>query len=105
MSSVAATKTKTYDLAYIAIFAVVMAVCSWISIPMTVPFTLQTFGVFMAVGVLGGKRNPCCSCIHFTKRSRCTGICRIFRRYRGPVKHYRRLYRWIPFFSTGNVGH
>ena len=44
MSSVAATKTKTYDLAYIAIFAVVMAVCSWISIPMTVPFTLQTFG-------------------------------------------------------------
>ena len=23
---------------------------------MTVPFTLQTFGVFMAVGVLGGKR-------------------------------------------------
>ena len=27
-----------------------------ISIPMTVPFTLQTFGVFMAVGVLGGKR-------------------------------------------------
>ena len=51
-----ATKTKTYDLAYIAIFAVLIAICSWISIPMTVPFTLQTFGVFMAVGVLGGKR-------------------------------------------------
>ncbi|RGH48187.1 hypothetical protein DW894_07620 [Ruminococcus sp. AM41-10BH] len=33
-----------------------MAVCSWISIPAQVPFTLQTFGVFMAVGVLGGKR-------------------------------------------------
>ena len=56
MSTVAATKTKTYDLAYIAIFAVLIAICSWISIPMTVPFTLQTFGVFMAVGVLGGKR-------------------------------------------------
>ena len=55
MSTVAATKTKTYDLAYIAIFAVLIAICSWISIPMTVPFTLQTFGVFMAVGVLGGK--------------------------------------------------
>ena len=41
---------------YIAVFAVVMAVCSWISIPAQVPFTLQTFGVFMAVGVLGGKR-------------------------------------------------
>lgn len=43
-------------MAYIAIFAVLMAICSWISIPMAVPFTLQTFGVFMAVGVLGGKR-------------------------------------------------
>ena len=56
MSTVTATKTKTYDMAYIAIFAVLIAICSWISIPMTVPFTLQTFGVFMAVGVLGGKR-------------------------------------------------
>ena len=33
-----------------------MAICSWISIPAAVPFTLQTFGVFIAVGVLGGKR-------------------------------------------------
>lgn len=56
MSTVAATKSKTYDMAYIAIFAVLMAVCSWISIPTTVPFTLQTFGGFMAVGILGGKR-------------------------------------------------
>ena len=56
MSTVTATKTKTYDLAYLAIFAVLIAICSWISIPMTVPFTLQTFGVFIAAGVLGGKR-------------------------------------------------
>lgn len=56
MSSVAVSRGKTYDMAYVSIFAVLMAVCSWISIPMAVPFTLQTFGVFMAVGVLGGKR-------------------------------------------------
>ena len=56
MTTVAAGRSKTYDLVYIAVFAVVMAVCSWISIPAQVPFTLQTFGVFMAVGVLGGKR-------------------------------------------------
>ena len=56
MTTAAATRSKTYDLVYIAVFAVVMAVCSWISIPAQVPFTLQTFGVFMAVGVLGGKR-------------------------------------------------
>lgn len=56
MGTAAATRSKTYDMVYIAIFAVLMAVCSWISIPTAVPFTLQTFGVFMAVGVLGGKR-------------------------------------------------
>lgn len=47
---------KTYDMAYIAVFAVLMAICSWISIPTAIPFTLQTFAVFLAVTVLGGKR-------------------------------------------------
>lgn len=56
MNAVATSKSKTYDLVYIGVFAVLMAVCSWISIPTAVPFTLQTFGVFMAVGVLGGKK-------------------------------------------------
>jgi len=37
-------------------FAVLMAICSWISIPSAIPFTLQTFGVFLAVKVLGGRR-------------------------------------------------
>ena len=49
-------KLTVRDMAYIAMFAVIMAVCSWISVPYVVPFTLQTFGVFLAVGVLGGKR-------------------------------------------------
>ncbi|MBO4982344.1 MAG: biotin transporter BioY [Lachnospiraceae bacterium] len=49
-------KNKILDMAYIAMFAGIMAVCSWISIPMTVPFTLQTFAVFLAVGTLGGRR-------------------------------------------------
>ena len=39
-----------------SLFAAFLAVCSWISVPYVVPFTLQTFGVFLAVGVLGGKR-------------------------------------------------
>lgn len=47
---------KTKDMAYISLFAVMIALCSWLSVPATVPFTLQTFGVFLAVGVLGGKR-------------------------------------------------
>ena len=51
-----AERGKTYDMAYIGIFAVMIAVCSWISIPATVPFTLQTFAVFLSVALLGGKR-------------------------------------------------
>ncbi len=47
---------KTIDLAYMAVGAVLIAVCSWISIPSAVPFTLQTFAVFCVLGLLGGKR-------------------------------------------------
>ena len=46
----------TKDMTYIAMFAVILAVCAWITIPTTVPFTLQIFGAFAALGVLGGKR-------------------------------------------------
>jgi len=56
MQTEAAVRGKTYDMVYIGVFTVLIAVCSWISIPAAVPFTLQTFGVFMAVEVLGGKR-------------------------------------------------
>ena len=56
MEASVSPKMRTVDMAYIAIFAVLIAICSWISVPATVPFTLQTFGVFLAVGVLGGKR-------------------------------------------------
>lgn len=51
-----AGRGKTYDMAYTAVFAVLIAICSWISIPTVVPFTLQTFAVFLAVSVLGGRR-------------------------------------------------
>ncbi|MBE6016644.1 MAG: biotin transporter BioY [Lachnospiraceae bacterium] len=49
-------KLKTIDLAYMAVGAVLITVCSWISIPSAVPFTLQTFAVFCVLGLLGGKR-------------------------------------------------
>lgn len=55
MSPARATK-KPRDMAYVAFFAVLIAVCSWISIPTVVPFTMQTFAVFLAVGLLGGRR-------------------------------------------------
>ena len=39
-----------------SLFAAFLAVCSWISVPvLTVPFTLQTFGVFLTLCFLGGR--------------------------------------------------
>lgn len=51
-----AKKLKTIDLAYIGIFAALICVCAWISIPLTVSITLQTMGVCLAAGLLGAKR-------------------------------------------------
>lgn len=49
-------KTKTRDLVFIALAAALITVCSWISIPLTVPITLQTFAIFTVVGLLGMRR-------------------------------------------------
>ena len=44
------------DMALCSLFAAILAVSAWLTIPGEVPFTLQTFGVFAALGLLGGKR-------------------------------------------------
>ncbi len=56
VKTVNGSKWKTLDMVYVGIFAVLIAICSWISIPTVVPFTMQTFAVFAAVGILGGRR-------------------------------------------------
>ena len=56
MVHVDATRTiNVRSMCYVGVFAALMAVCSWIAVPTAVPFTLQTLGVFLAVGLLGGK--------------------------------------------------
>ncbi len=44
------------EMTYIALFTVLITLCSWISLPTAIPVTLQTFAVFAAIGLLGGKR-------------------------------------------------
>lgn len=57
-------RTKTLDLVYTAIGVTLIAVCSWITIPMTVPFTLQTFAVFAVLLILGGKRGTLATLVY-----------------------------------------
>lgn len=55
---------KTIDITLCGLFAALLAICSWIQISITaVPFTLQTFGIFAALGLLGGKRGTISICI------------------------------------------
>ena len=48
--------TQLKNIAAVTMAAAVIAVCAWITIPYTVPFTMQTFAVFFALLLLGGKR-------------------------------------------------
>lgn len=68
MSSEEAVKTKpgltVLDLVYISIGASLIAICSWISIPTTVPFTFQTFAVFFVLLLLGGERGTLATLVY-----------------------------------------
>lgn len=52
------------DMAYIAVFAALISLCSWLSIPTLVPITLQTFAVFLTVFLLGGRRGALCVAVY-----------------------------------------
>lgn len=55
-SGTASRRFSPADLCLCALFVAVMVLCAWITVPGTVPFTLQNLGVFAALTVLGGKR-------------------------------------------------
>ncbi len=47
---------STRDLALMAVMTVALVVCSYITIPLVVPMTLQTLAVFTTLLLLGGKK-------------------------------------------------
>ena len=47
---------KIRNMTLAALFAALLAICAWISLPLgALQFTLQTFGIFLALLTLGGK--------------------------------------------------
>lgn len=56
MRSYRSPRMYAADTAYIALGVALIAVCSFLTIPAVIPFTLQTFAVCTVLGILGGKR-------------------------------------------------
>ena len=47
---------KARNMAMCGLFTAVLAVCAWVSVPVgDMVVTLQTFGIFLTLGLLGGK--------------------------------------------------
>lgn len=57
-------KFKTIDLVYIGLSAALITVCAWLSIPLTVPITLQTLGICLISGLFGAKRGTAATVIY-----------------------------------------
>ena len=87
---------KTIDIAYIGIFAALIAVCSWISIPLAVPVTLQTMAVCITAGLLGTKKS---CCLYITRFNRSACFCGLFVRCRRAFRYDRRIYYRLYFYS------
>ena len=47
---------KIKDISLIALFTALTVVCAYITVPSPIPFTMQTFGVLLALVTLGGRR-------------------------------------------------
>lgn len=58
MNALANSKFDVKTMTRIALCTALIAVCSWISVPAHVPFTLQTFAVFFACDLLGAAAVP-----------------------------------------------
>ncbi len=49
-------RTSILSMVYCSLFTIIIALCSYITIPVGLPITLQTFGIFITLELLGGKK-------------------------------------------------
>lgn len=49
-------KSTAKEIAITGMFVAIITVCSWITVPFVVPFTLQTFAVYLAIFTIGEKK-------------------------------------------------
>lgn len=57
-------KTKTKEMITVSLSAALICICSWIQVPSAVPFTLQTFAVFLISAVLGAKKGAAATLVY-----------------------------------------
>lgn len=57
-------KYTTKDLVFIALSTTIMIVCSFITVPFYIPFTMQTFALFTIIGLFGTKKAFISICLY-----------------------------------------
>ena len=77
-------KLSIKKMTLIAIMASLMTVCSWLTIPAIVPFTMQTFAVFCSLLLLGGKFGLTAIVLYLFMG--CIGL-PVFAGFRGGIAH------------------
>ena len=78
------TGISARSMAETAVMTVVICVCAWITVPFTVPFTMQTFAVFAALLLLGGRNGTMAIGLYLLLG--CIGL-PVFSGFRGGVGH------------------
>lgn len=57
-------KFTTKDMVFIALSTTIMIICAFITVPFSVPFTMQTFALFTIIGLLGTKKAFISVCLY-----------------------------------------
>lgn len=58
------TRSVAYHVSYVALCVALLTVSAWISVPFLIPFTLQTFALFLISAVSGWRKSLTTVCIY-----------------------------------------